>query len=143
MVASEADEAWCPPTFSPSSLSRRWLALWIVQLASHRTFFSSSARTGRRASGMTVSTRMFRDAGQTGVGSLYAWVGDLQNIVGRKTPMRIPGLIFALSLFALAIPAFAADSPSGDVAREFVECIGCSQMVAVPAGKFLMGSPAS
>ncbi len=57
--------------------------------------------------------------------------------------MRIPGLIFALSLFALAIPAFAADSPSGDVAREFVECIGCPQMVAVPAGKFLMGSPAS
>ena len=32
IVASEADDAWWPPTFSPSSLSRRWLALWIVQI---------------------------------------------------------------------------------------------------------------
>ena len=30
-VASEAQEAWWPPTFSPSRLGRRWLALWIVQ----------------------------------------------------------------------------------------------------------------
>ncbi|HEY4274927.1 MAG TPA: formylglycine-generating enzyme family protein, partial [Rhizomicrobium sp.] len=57
--------------------------------------------------------------------------------------MRILGLIFILSLFALAIPVSAADSPPDTAAREFVECIGCPQMVAVPAGKFLMGSPAS
>src|SRR5262249_50704533 len=44
MLASEADEAWCPPTFTPSTLSRTWLAWWMVQLASHSTFFSSSRR---------------------------------------------------------------------------------------------------
>ncbi len=44
MVASDAEDAWCPPTFSPSSLSRRWLALWIVQVASHSAFFSNAAR---------------------------------------------------------------------------------------------------
>jgi len=36
MVVIEAHEAWWPPTFSPSRLSRRWLALWIVQVASQR-----------------------------------------------------------------------------------------------------------
>src|SRR5262249_1073381 len=44
MLASEADEAWCPPTFTPSTLSRTWLAWWMVQLASHSTFLSSSRR---------------------------------------------------------------------------------------------------
>lgn len=57
--------------------------------------------------------------------------------------MRILGLILALSLLALALPTLADDGPSGDTTREFVECIGCPQMVAIPAGKFLMGSPAS
>ena len=31
----EAQLAWCPPTFSPSSLSRMWLAWWMVQADSH------------------------------------------------------------------------------------------------------------
>src|SRR5215471_14051831 len=44
MVASEADEAWCPPTFTPSMFSRTWLAWWMVQVASHSTFRSSSRR---------------------------------------------------------------------------------------------------
>src|SRR6516162_4837659 len=44
MVASEDEEAWCPPTFTPSTFSRMWLAWWMVQLASHSTFFSSSPR---------------------------------------------------------------------------------------------------
>src|SRR6476659_2359635 len=52
MVASEADEAWWPPTFSPSTLSRRWLALWMVQLASHSTLRSSSPRMARSARAM-------------------------------------------------------------------------------------------
>src|SRR5262245_20850562 len=44
MVASEADEAWCPPTFTRSTFSRTWLAWWMVQVASHNTFRSSSRR---------------------------------------------------------------------------------------------------
>src|SRR3954463_16701068 len=44
MVAGDADEARWPPTFRASVLSRRGLAWWMVQLASHRTFFSSSCR---------------------------------------------------------------------------------------------------
>ena len=42
IVASEADDAWWPPTFSPSTFSRRWLALWIIHVDSHSTFFSSA-----------------------------------------------------------------------------------------------------
>ena len=37
----DAQLAWWPPTFSPSSLSRRWLALWIVQADSQRRRSSS------------------------------------------------------------------------------------------------------
>ena len=33
----EAQLAWCPPTFSPSSLSRMWLAWWMVQADSQRS----------------------------------------------------------------------------------------------------------
>src|SRR3569833_3582648 len=42
MVASEADDAWWPPTLRPSVMSRMWLALWIIQLASHSTLRSSA-----------------------------------------------------------------------------------------------------
>ena len=66
----------------------------------------------------------------------------MQNIVARKTPMRIPGFLFPL-LVALVVPAFAADAPPETAARTFVECAGCPEMVAIPAGKFLMGSPKS
>lgn len=67
----------------------------------------------------------------------------MQNIIGRKTPMRASSLILFLLLVVLAVPVFAADAPAADPAREFAECIGCPQMVAIPAGKFLMGSPAA
>src|SRR6266705_2267098 len=52
MVASEADVAWWPPTFSPSPLSRRWLAWWIVHVESQSTFFSSSVRIFSSVSGI-------------------------------------------------------------------------------------------
>ena len=55
--------------------------------------------------------------------------------------MRIPGIFLALLFPLLAAPVFAADVPPP--AHEFVECTGCPQMVAIPGGKFLMGSPAS
>ena len=57
--------------------------------------------------------------------------------------MRIPGFFLALLLLALAAPVFAADVPDAPLAHQFVECVGCPQMVAIPAGKFLMGSPVS
>lgn len=43
-----------------------------------------------------------------------------------------------LCVLALAPHAFAADHPD----REFKECPDCPQMVAIPAGGFMMGSPA-
>jgi formylglycine-generating enzyme required for sulfatase activity len=67
----------------------------------------------------------------------------MQNIIGRKTPMRAPFLILFLLLLVSSARVFAADAPMADPAHEFAECIGCPQMVAIPAGKFLMGSPAS
>ena len=33
----DAQLAWCPPTFSPSALSRMWLAWWMVQADSQRS----------------------------------------------------------------------------------------------------------
>ena len=39
----DADEAWWPPTFTPSGLGRRWLALWIIQQASHSALRVSSS----------------------------------------------------------------------------------------------------
>ena len=41
-------------------------------------------------------------------------------------------------IFAAAPRAFATDRPE----REFKECADCPQMVGIPAGAFLMGSPA-
>ena len=58
-VASEADEAWCPPTFKPSMLSRTWLAWWMVQLASQSTFFSSSPRMRSSSGAMRAIRRLF------------------------------------------------------------------------------------
>jgi hypothetical protein len=37
----DAQEAWCPPTFSPSRLGRMWLALWIIQAESQSSLRSS------------------------------------------------------------------------------------------------------
>jgi formylglycine-generating enzyme required for sulfatase activity len=54
--------------------------------------------------------------------------------------MRPPILFFILPLLILGAPVMAADAPA---AREFRECPDCPDMVAIPAGKFLMGSPAS
>ena len=51
IVVREAQEAWCPPTFSPSSLGRMWLALWIVQAASQRILRSSSPSMSRSGAG--------------------------------------------------------------------------------------------
>lgn len=55
--------------------------------------------------------------------------------------MRAPVYVLALSLLAL-IPAAAQDSLTVN-GREFTECPDCPPMVAIPAGKFLMGSPKS
>ncbi len=56
--------------------------------------------------------------------------------------MRIPGFLIPLFL-ALAMPVLAAEAPPQGPAHTFVECAGCPEMVAIPAGKFLMGSPVS
>src|SRR3954465_374615 len=49
MVASEADEAWCPPTFKPSVLGRMWLAWWMVHDDSHSALLDSAVSVSRRA----------------------------------------------------------------------------------------------
>ena len=51
IVDIEAQDAWCPPTFRPSRLSRRWLALWMVQAESQRRRSSSSAIAAALSSG--------------------------------------------------------------------------------------------
>src|ERR1700760_645665 len=53
--------------------------------------------------------------------------------------MRIAcGLILALALFCAGSVRASAEEQS----REFRECPDCPQMVPIPTGKFLMGSPA-
>lgn len=48
--------------------------------------------------------------------------------------------LFAFPLIAAALAAAAAAQERTE--REFLECAGCPQMVGIPAGKFVMGSPA-
>ncbi len=48
--------------------------------------------------------------------------------------------IAAILAAALLMGAASTSSPPPD--RSFKECLDCSQMVAIPAGRFLMGSPA-
>ena len=69
-VASEAEEDWWPPTFSPSGLSRRWLALWIIQVDSHSALRSSSDRKGRRGSVMAALLRMRRSIAREPAGEI-------------------------------------------------------------------------
>src|SRR5436190_4104841 len=70
MVASEAEEAWWPPTFRPSTLGLIWLAWWIVHDDSHSTLRVSAVRISveRGEAGMandSVSTaRMLRESGR-------------------------------------------------------------------------------
>jgi hypothetical protein len=49
MVASEAEEAWWPPTFRPSAFGRMWLAWWMVQDDSHSTLRASAFKRSRRS----------------------------------------------------------------------------------------------
>ena len=44
MEITEAQDAWWPPTFSPSRLGRMWLALWIIHADSHSSLRSSCFR---------------------------------------------------------------------------------------------------
>ena len=56
MVASEAEDAWWPPTFSPSVLGRMWLAWWMVHDDSHSTLRARADSVSRCAGsiGMTA-----------------------------------------------------------------------------------------
>ena len=53
--------------------------------------------------------------------------------------LKIPGLILAVLLVIVGNGAAHAQDQTG---REFTECTNCPTMVAVPGGKFVMGSPA-
>src|SRR5262249_38219317 len=44
MSSAEAEEAWCPSTFSPSRFGRMWLAWWIIPVESPRAFGRSAWR---------------------------------------------------------------------------------------------------
>src|SRR6185312_5324511 len=45
----EADEAWCPPTFTPSTFGRIWLAWWIIQFDSQSVLRVSSSSNAIRS----------------------------------------------------------------------------------------------
>src|SRR5690242_7409218 len=55
IVEIDAQLAWCPPTFRPSRLSRRLLALWIVHEASQRRRVSSASSAAVRSARVKVS----------------------------------------------------------------------------------------
>src|SRR5215472_899285 len=55
MVASEAEEAWWPPTFSPSLLVRTWLAWWMVHDDSQSTLRASAISVSRRAASIAMA----------------------------------------------------------------------------------------
>src|SRR6266478_4034959 len=56
-----------------------------------------------------------------------------------RLPTRTP-LSAVIIAAALSAPAVASAQPQSD--REFKECQDCPMMVGIPAGSFVMGSPA-
>src|SRR5262245_50897256 len=58
MSSAEAEDAWCPPTFSPSRFGRTWLAWWIIHVDSQRTFWRSAWRQAS-VSGVMVLLEYF------------------------------------------------------------------------------------
>ncbi len=58
--------------------------------------------------------------------------------------MRASGRIVGLLLLLAGLPSLAGAARAAEpLDRDFRECSVCPPMVAIPAGKFLMGSPAS
>ena len=55
--------------------------------------------------------------------------------------MTLRKLAILTGAVAAAILLGAQSPPSGNSERQFRECPECPEMVAIPAGKFLMGSP--
>ncbi|HTV30856.1 MAG TPA: hypothetical protein VMF32_24170, partial [Xanthobacteraceae bacterium] len=53
--------------------------------------------------------------------------------------IRAVGIFLLLGSWGVPSPARAEERAN----REFQECSDCPQMVAIPAGKFIMGSPAA
>src|SRR6516162_1202563 len=110
MVASEADEAWWPPTFSASVFSRRWLAWWMVQLASHSTLRSSSPRITRSsceiisliAGGPTVDRFVHHD-GKDGA------LASLEPCIDRDADGNTITLILRLSQFDSSLLQYPTD----------------------------------
>ena len=56
--------------------------------------------------------------------------------------MTLRNLAILLALLAATLPLGAQSPPKNETDRQFRECPECQDMVAIPAGKFLMGSPA-
>src|SRR3954469_2337367 len=54
-VTIDADDAWCPPTFTPSPVSRSWLAAATMRTASHSTRRWSSSRAWMSSCTTSVS----------------------------------------------------------------------------------------
>ena len=58
------------------------------------------------------------------------------------TLLRIALAFAAILILGAATPDRSFTAPAPLAARTFQECPECSQMIAIPAGRFLMGSPA-
>src|SRR5581483_5673855 len=76
-------------------------------------------------------------------GADYSGAGD-----SRQARVAVRTLIFLICLILIAVPGEAAPrrqepaNPSGP-GRVFRDCAGCPEMVVLPAGEFMMGSPES
>ncbi len=87
--------------------------------------------------------RQFRELGEN-VANLAIVMFDTKigngNIIGGMAmPRWVIGFLAGLAIWGSALdPAFAGQRAAGD---EFTDCEDCPVMVAVPAGRFTMGSP--
>src|SRR5690348_15135462 len=78
----DAQLAWCPPTFSPSALSRMWFAWWIVQADSQRRRSSRIFRASMSVvTGFSIGRAYSRAAvtGRSGVGHAAELVDRLEH----------------------------------------------------------------
>ena len=56
--------------------------------------------------------------------------------------MRAATAMLALAVVVAAIPSLAADS-TREAGATFRDCEGCPEMIVIPAGSFVMGTPAA
>src|SRR6478735_409663 len=135
---SDADEAWCPPTFSPSGLGRTRLAWCTIDVASHNTRCSTSRSVASRSMRPPSAVR----------GSLHhRGPASTMPCVRNRLPREVRVLVFAAFMIAIgygvvapALPVFARSfDVSVAAASAVVSAFAVARVLFAPVSGRLVG----